>query len=317
MQSPFRLAKQEILTAELLLLESQNDSQPADYLSLSKKYEKTINEVGLDHLNVILLKELSYVNAYRLHNLDRAVNILDSALQTPRIQKDLRAEMILDKADILLLQNDPWEATFLYAQVEKENKQNPIGSLAKYKKAMLAYYTGNFDWAKMQLDVLKGSTSKLIANDAFELSLSIRENQNYDDSLNNGLLSLSRADYLYFQKKTDSALQVLNSLIEDSPNPTITDDALFKQAEIFLDTNREEKAIKSLEKIYSDYLYGIWGHKASYLLGKIYEERKDFDKALNYYQQLLDKFPNSFYHIDSRNKIRESKDKAKSIDPNT
>jgi tetratricopeptide (TPR) repeat protein len=315
-QSPFRLAKQEILTAELSLLESKNNSQQADYLNLAKNYEKTIEEVGLDHLNVTLLKELSYIYAYRLENLNAAVDIIDSALQTPRIPKALRAEMILDKADIYLIQDDPWEATFLYAQVEKENKQNPIGSLAKYKKAMLAYYTGNFDWAKMQLDVLKGSTSKLIANDAFELSLLIRENQNFEDSLNNGLLLLSKADYLYFQKKTDSALLVLNSLIVDLQNHPIADDALFREAEIYLDTNREEEALMVLEKIYSDYLDDIWGHKALFFLGKIYEERNDKEKALDYYQQLLDKFPNSFYHIDSRNKIREIKNNDLSTDEN-
>jgi len=304
-ETPYRSAKKEILTAGLSLLESNSESSYSDYLQLATKYDETINELGLDHQSIILLKELAYIHAYHLNNLDEAVGILDKGIDIPRIPRPLRAQMLLDKADIILAQDDPWEATFLYAQVEKENSQNPIGSLAKFKKAMLAYYTGNFDWAKVQLDVLKGSTSKLIANDAFELSLLIRENQDATDSLNLGLTALSRADYLYFQKKTDSALLVLDSLISDFPNHLIADDALFRKAEIFLDRDLQDSALSVLERIYSDHLYDIWGHKAVFYIGKIYEEKGEKEKSLEYYQQLLDEFPNSFYHLDSRNRIRD------------
>ncbi len=304
-ETPYRSAKKEILNTQLSLLESDNKSEYSDYFQLARKYDATIEELGLDIQNLILLKELAYIQAYRLNNLEEAVTILDKALVIPRIPTALRAEMLLDKADIILAQNDPWEATFLYAQVEKENAQNPIGSYAKFKKAMLAYYTGNFDWAKSQLDVLKGSTSKLIANDAFELSLLIRENQDGADSLNLGLTALSRADYLNFQKKTDSALMVLDSLIINFSDHPIADDALFREAEIYLNTNREDSALSVLERIYSDYLYDIWGHKALFYMGRIYENRGEWEKSLEFYQKLLDQFPNSFYYLDSRNRIRD------------
>lgn len=316
-QSTFKIAKQEILTSELALLESEGGLNQDDYKILAGKYEQTTNEIGIDRNNVKLLKELAFINAYRLDDLSNAVSIIDTALQIRNIKPTIKAELILDKADVFLIMDDPWEATFLYAQVEKENKQNPIGALAKFKKAMLAYYTGNFEWAKMQLDVLKGSTSKLIANDAFELSLLIRENQDFEDSLDNGLTALSKADYLYFQKKTDSALVVLDSLINDYPNHSIADDALFREAEIFLDTDQIEKALQILDKINSEYFDGIWGHKALYYLGQIYEGKNEVEKALDYYQKLLDQFPNSFYYLDSRRKIRELKKEVVGTDEET
>lgn len=303
-QAPWRLAKQEILSSELSMLEAGSSSKPNDYRQLAEKYDNTLTELGLDYQNVYLLKELAYIHAYRIGQPDSAISIIDKALETPRISRVMRSEILLDKADIILIQGDPWEATFLYAQVEKENTENPIGSLAKFKKAMLAYYTGNFDWAKMQLDVLKGSTSKLIANDAFEVSLLIRENQDPLDSLNSGLAALSRADYLYFQKKTDSALIVLDSLIKGFPTHSITDDALFRQAEIYLAKNREDDAFQALEKISSEFLYDIWGHKALFYMGKIHDSRNEKEKAIDYYQQVLDQFPNSFYSLDARNRIR-------------
>jgi len=303
-QSPYRLAKQEILSSELDLLESDPGAGDDKYMALTGKYDRTITEFGLDYQNVYLMKELSYIYAYRLNDLGKAISIIDKALETQRISRDLRSELLLDKADILLIQDDPWEATFLYAQVEKENSQNPTGSLAKFKKAMLAYYTGNFDWARMQLDVLKGSTSKLIANDAFEISLLIRDNLDTADSLNTGLKVLSRADYLYFQKKADSALLVLDSLIAESRNIPITDDALFRKAEILMDLNRNNEALVVLERIKDEFLYDIWGHKSLFFMGQIYESRGDVEKAIESYQQILDLFPNSFYNLDSRNRIR-------------
>ena len=303
-ETPYRLAKREILNSYLALLESNKSSEYPDFLELANKYEETIEVLGLDRQNLTMLKELAYIQAYHLSDLETAITTLNKALETPRITLALRSDLLLDKADIVLTQNDPWEATLIYARVEKENAQNPIGSLAKFKKALLAYYTGNFEWAKMQLDVLKGSTSKLIANDAFELSLLIRENQDWGDSLNLGLTALSRADYLFFQKKTDSALLILDSLITDLPNHPAADDALFRQAEIYLSTNHEDEAISILERIESDYLNEIWGHKALFYLGKIYEGRNDKEKSIEYYQQLLDNFPNSFYNLDSRNHLR-------------
>ena len=301
----FKIAKQEILSSKLSLLESDKDLGAKDYQTLADEYDKTISELGLNRNTVSLLKDLAYIHAYRLNNLMHAIEVLDQGIDMPGIAHPLKSEMLLDKADIFMILDDPWEATFIYAMVEKENSQNPVGSLAKFKKAMLAYYTGNFDWARMQLDVLKGSTSKLIANDAFEVSLMIRENQDYSDSLNEGLKAVSRADYLFFQKKTDSALVVLDSVIAQFPNHSIIDDALFRQAEIYLESNMQEDATRVLKKIHSDHLYDIWGHKATFYLAQIYEKLNEPDKAIEYYKQILDEFPNSFYYLDSRSRLRE------------
>jgi hypothetical protein len=68
-----------------------------------------------------------------------------------------------------------WDASLLYSQVEKEFKYEAIGHEAKFKNAKLSFYAGDFKWAKTQCDVLKGATTKLIANDALDLSLIITD----------------------------------------------------------------------------------------------------------------------------------------------
>ncbi|MCX6225482.1 MAG: hypothetical protein NTV01_12165 [Bacteroidia bacterium] len=105
-----------------------------------------------------------------------------------------------------------------------ENPDNPEGSAARYRKAQLSWFTGNYKWALAQLDILKGSTSKPNANDAMELSILIRENISDKDSTQSILLKLANADYLIFMHKNDDALIILDSIINGTPDDPALDD---------------------------------------------------------------------------------------------
>src|SRR5207237_6465984 len=104
-----------------------------------------------------------------------AVAMLTEVIENPGIDKNRIAELKLDLGDLLLITGDVWEASLTYSQVEKAFKYEPIGQEAKFRNAKVAYYVGDFKWSKSQLDVLKGATSKLIANDAMDLSLIISD----------------------------------------------------------------------------------------------------------------------------------------------
>ena len=93
--------------------------------------------------------------------------------------------------DLLLFSGEIWDASLLYSQVEKAYKNDVIGAQAKFKNAQLSYYNNDFEWAKSQLDVLRASTSKLIANDAMQLSLLISDNMEDDSTYD--MLSLFAA----------------------------------------------------------------------------------------------------------------------------
>jgi hypothetical protein len=68
----------------------------------------------------------------------------------------------------------------LYSQVEKTQKENPVGYEAKLRNAKLSYYKANFKLAQEHLDILKEATTREIANDAMELSMRIKENIAFD-----------------------------------------------------------------------------------------------------------------------------------------
>ena len=88
---------------------------------------------------------------------------------------------------------------------EKDFKENPIGHEAKLRRAKIAYYQGDFQWAQAQLGALKASTSKLIANDAMDLSLLITDNYNLDTT-EIAMKTFANADLLAYQQKYTQAI---------------------------------------------------------------------------------------------------------------
>lgn len=109
-----------------------------------------------------------------------------------------------------------WEATLLYSQVDKAFKEDELGEEARFKNAHLSFYMGDFPWSQAQLDVLKGSTSELVANDALALSVFMTDNMGLDTSTV-PMEMYSRADLLIFQNKFDAAIQTLDSITASFP----------------------------------------------------------------------------------------------------
>ena len=192
----------------------------------------------------------------------------------------------------------------LYSQVEKTFKNEPIGHLAKLKNARLTYYIGEFAWAKAQLDVLKSATSKLIANDALELSLLISDNTEADSSYA-GLFLYSRADLLLYQNKYDEAFMKLDAINTLGTWHPLFDEVLYKKAEIRILQGQYEEADTLLQKLYTSYPDDILGDDALYRRGRLYQEIFiDDQMAMDLYQELLTKHPGSIYTIDARRRFR-------------
>ncbi len=161
-------AKIELINTKNILVTSGKYT-PSDLLSLEKDYNDLLGEFGKTSSTVFAMQQLAKLEAFKLHKLNEAQKLLEEALTIPNVKASLLNSCKLDLGDVYLLNNQPWEATLLYSQVETGFPNTNIGQDAKFRNAKLAYYTGDFTWAKGQLDVLKAATSQLIANDALEL----------------------------------------------------------------------------------------------------------------------------------------------------
>ena len=208
-------------------------------------------------------------------------------------------------ADIYVYIDDQWEAVLLYSQVIDENKNNELADEVKLKKATLGYYMGNFSWAKAQLDVLKGSTSRFTANDAMELSMLIGNNLNLDTTAV-PLQMFARADLLFFRNRDSLALATLDSLADLFPYHVLVDDILFRKSKIEIDRNNYLKAAEYLEQIRAEFSYELLADDALYMLAELYNYKLgQKEEAKELYREMLTMHPGSVFIEESREKFRE------------
>lgn len=293
------------LKSEYLRLTSGFNYEDEDLLKLEKEYLEVLEVYGLYPETIQLIRDLAHLQAFYLGDLDEAIVILEQARQIPGVPGKLIAECKLDLADIYLFSDEVWEATLLYSQVEKSFPHEPIGHLAKLKNARLTYYIGEFEWAKAQLDVLKAATSKLIANDAMDLSLLIADNLDADSSTT-GLMYFARADLLSYQNKDEIALTMLDSIYGVNLFHPLFDEVLLKKAEIMIKRKEYVAADSLLERLAVHFPFEILADDALFLRARLQEDYfMDNDKALAIYKQILLNYPGSLYTIEARKRFRK------------
>lgn len=285
-----------------------------EVVALESKYEAAIKELGNSNESYLMIKNLAHLKAFYLNKPLEAQELLNSFINTPRLTSQEQAELKIELADVNLFLGDIWEASLLYSQVEKSFKHSQLGETAKFKNAKISFYTGDFDWAKAQLDVLKASTSKLIANDAMKLSITITDNIGIDTT-KAPLLLFAKADLLFYQNQHNQALEMLDSLKKTFPIHVIGDDVLYKQHEIYFSKKNLPKAIEKLEQIIKEYAYDLLVDDALYKLATIFDyELNDKAKAQEYYKKIIFEHQGSIYVVDSRKRFRELQQTPSSMD---
>lgn len=289
--------QEEILESGILVTEAVD--------RLDDEYRETLKILGKNEKTVTLMMHWAHLKAYYKQESDTAITMLENALTIPNVYPKVMAFIKLELADIYMLTNDIWDASLLYLQVDKDFKDDPIGHEAKFRNARLYYYTGNFGWSEAQLDVLKASTTKLIANNAMELSLLISDNLALD-TITIPLEMYARADLLYLQHKDDESLQTLDSISFNYPGHSLQDEIYFKKYQIAYRDQDFDMAREYLEQILELYSEDLLADKAAFNLATLYEKQyKDLEKASEYYQMILMQYPNSLYVDDARKRFRE------------
>jgi len=300
------------IEARVLILESRNEkiTQSGNYsnqdvLLLLNDYNETLEEIGKNVSTVNLLKEKGNIQAFYQHELDSALDTYEEALAIPGVNEQDRAYIKLEYGDALLAAGYIWDAALMYGQVDKAFKYDRLGEIAKFKGAQINFYTGNFSLAKAHLDVLKGSTSKLIANDAMELSILITDNSTVDTTTK-PIKLYADADLLLFQNKTSEAIIKLDSIDDIYPGHALSDDILFLRYEIAFKKNEFESASAFLQSIITSYGYDILADKAIYKLAELNQYQFDnIEKAMELYQIILLDYKDSLYATEARKRYRE------------
>jgi pentatricopeptide repeat protein len=297
-------SKMELLNTRLLKVISAPNPDKKQLTELENELKEELRISGVNSRSVMITKSLAHLDAFFLGKIDEAVELLTRLMELPDINPQAKAECKLELADILLFSDDVWEATLLYEQVNKDFKNDVIGQLAKFRNAKLSYYIGEFGWAEDQLDILKAATSKLIANDALALALFISEN--YDADSNTVALGFySRADLLEYRNENELALKTLDSIFMAFAFHPILDDVLFKKAEIKMKQGDYAAADTLLGTLIKNFPSDILADLAMMTRGRLSEEHfGNKEKAMQYYEELITRYPGSIYAVDARKRFR-------------
>lgn len=296
------------LSEELMVLNRQLRARPTFTKqavdSVIKKYEAFIEEFPAFQFTETS-RDLAELEARLGQQPDKAIARLTRIVQAPKTDRVFRGQCKLDMGDYELLRNNRWESTLLYSQVDKEFKQDMLGEEARFRNARLSYYTGDFVWAQGQLDVLKASTSELIANDALNLSVLITENNPPADSNSTPLLMFARAELLAFQYRDDEGVALLDSIVLAYPNHVLADDILMAKAKIALRKQDYNEAAMFFQQIIERYADDILADDALFQLAVINQEQfNNTDEAKRLFEKLLVDFPGSTFVNEARKRFR-------------
>ena len=276
-----------------------------DMSSLDKEYSQIVNFLGKNRNTVLLFSNYAHFKAFYLHDLSSAESLLQEAMSISSIDIYDLAECKMEYADVLLLQGNVWESMLYFAQIEKDFKEHPLGHEAKLRTAKISYYQGDFQWAQAQLEVLKASTSKLISNNAMELSLLITDNYNLDTT-EIAMRTFAQADLLYYQQKYSDAILKYDSILIKFPGHSLSDEIYMRKSQIFLDNNRIQDALANYEQIELDWSYDILADDALYRRAKIYDEiLNDYTLAMDLYEKILLEHNSSVFVAESRKRFRD------------
>ncbi len=286
----------------LLTLEIESALEK-DYLALDLKLQGLLKKYGITPFSLELQILTAHFETFYLKQPSLGKQLLQNTLQLPlNIREESKVKMEL--ADILIYDEKFNQAILYYAQVEENLKNDVLAHEASLKLAKANFYKKDFDWTLQQVKNLKQSPSLLIANDAVELFLLIEDNS-VEDSLRIALQDYAKAEFQLYQKKNDEALQSFLTILQKHKGKSIEESTLFKVGKIFEEKKDYTKAIQYYQNILEQHKDGIYKDEALFFSAEIYRKYLlDNKKAKPLYEKIVLEHPDSLYFTESRKQYR-------------
>lgn len=276
---------------------------PDEYPKVERQFEDLFETFGLGRSTYLLQIDYNHFIGFKMGKKEAALENLNMLLKE-KLTSYQEARVKMELADILVYDEKFNKALIYYSQIQKKVQSHVLAQEARFKVAQTSYFKGDFQWAQIQLDVLRKSASQLIANDAMQLSLMIRDNS-LEDSTQTALKKYAKADLMAFQQKYDEAILALEEITINHKGEKIEDEALLKQGEIFEKTGQYLKAEANYLKLIEFYNDDILADDAHFRLAKLYQNQlQQPDKAKELYEQIIFNFADSIYFVEARKKYR-------------
>lgn len=269
-----------------------------------KAYEKSLEKTPNVNLRSEMLLEFAEILGFYAGNASRAIELLEKQFESAGLTDINKAKAKMKLADLYILVDRIWDASIYYMQLDEAFKFEAIGNEAKFKNARIFYFDGEFDYAQAQLDVLKQATSKLISNDAMQLSLMLLENYGLDSNYE-AMSAFARCDLLITQHKYPQAFQELDSILIVFPEAELADEILFLKGKANESQGAWEEANSYYAELVLNHPTSILADDALYLMGTInYHHLKNWSEAKTHFLTLIDNYPSSIFMEEASQAIR-------------
>ncbi len=294
----------EILSVKFRLMQKNPKFTKEEANALAAEYKQFLATYP-DYYSFRTVQDYAILLARYADKPGDAITELETAISKPAARKDFVGQCKLQLGDYHTLLGNTWEASLIYTQVQKEFREDLLGEEARFRDAKLAYYRGDFDWANIQVSVLKASTSELIANDALYLSVLITENIPPDSNYT-PLERFAYADLLLFQNKDREAEQILDSIAKAFPEHPLADDIMMQRAKIAQKRGDYPAALSYLQQIHKEHGKDVLADDALFTMAEINENLLNKkEEAGKLYTQLIIEYPGSTYVQLARKKVKE------------
>ena len=297
-------AQRGLLNARYLEITTNRNYNEQEISATILEYEQALSKYGRQVKTHSIIIELSHILAYYANKSSSAISLLKEALSISGLTDMQKAQIKMQLADIYVLSDDIWEASLLYMQVDKDFKFEAIGNEAKYKNARIFYFDGEFNYAQAQLDVLKESTSKLIANDAIQLSVTITDNFGLDSNFQ-AMFWFAKSELLIEQHKYNEAFQLMDSIRINFPYHSLADEMMMRKGKAMEMQGNWSDAIAYYEDVLKFHPKDILADDALFRIGDIKENiLSEKEQALEIYKRLLMDYKSSLFGAEARKRVR-------------
>ncbi|WP_417368026.1 tetratricopeptide repeat protein [Flavobacterium beibuense] len=301
----------QLYAHQYLISEDIKEANESDFAAIKQRINDLLEQYGSGPNTLDLQILKADFEAFHLKESNTGIATLNQTLEIG-LNRYQKAEVKMKLADILLLDEKFNQAIIYYAQIEDELKNDEVAHKASLKVAKASYFKGDFEWAQKQLKVLKSSSSQLIANDALELYLLIIDNT-VEDSTQTALKKFARADYKLYQNKKQEALNGFKDILANDKTESIQDVTLLRIGRMYEDLKQYDLALQYYKQIIDNYAEGIYIDEALFYSAEIYNKiLEDPEKAMPLYEKVIFNHEDSIHFVEARKQYRRLRGDANS-----
>jgi tetratricopeptide (TPR) repeat protein len=304
-------AERWLLKTYFLQITKARKFTPKEMEEVIQAYEKVLNMTPNVNLRSDMLLEFTEILGFYAGKANQAIALLEKQFESAGLTDINKAKAKMKLADLYVLVDRIWDASIYYMQLDEAFKFEAIGNEAKFKNARVFYFDAEFDYAQAQLDVLKQATSKLISNDAMQLSLMLLENYGLDSNYE-AMSAYAKCDLLITQHKFAEAFIGLDSILINFPEAELSDEIFFLKGNAYESQGDWPMAITLYGELVSKDANSILADDALYRMGSIAQmQLKNSEEAQPHFMALIDKYPASIFLEEASQAIRKLRgDKA-------